>query len=99
MKRSVYSPISASMRCSSRDVPSVATTSACVSPRAWLGVVHARQHARANRNRTDRARVATVDTRFAVQYLAAHDLRLERETDFLDCVAVGAAFLSLIHIS
>ncbi len=33
MKRSVYSPISASMRCSSRAVPSVATTSACVSPR------------------------------------------------------------------
>ena len=33
MKRSVYSPISASMRCSSRAVPSVATTIACVSPR------------------------------------------------------------------
>ena len=33
MKRSRYSPISASMICSSRAVPSVATTSACVSPR------------------------------------------------------------------
>ena len=33
MKRSRYSPISASMICSSRAVPSVATTSAWVSPR------------------------------------------------------------------
>ena len=33
MKRSRYSPISASMICSSRAVPSVATTIACVSPR------------------------------------------------------------------
>jgi hypothetical protein len=33
MKRSRYSPSSASMICSSRSVPSVATTSACVSPR------------------------------------------------------------------
>ncbi|CFV98512.1 Uncharacterised protein [Bordetella pertussis] len=33
MKRSRYSPIRASMICSSCLVPSVATTSACVSPR------------------------------------------------------------------
>ena len=33
MKRSRNSPISASMICSSRAVPSVLTTSACVSPR------------------------------------------------------------------
>jgi hypothetical protein len=33
MKRSWNSPASASMRCASRSVPSVATTSACVSPR------------------------------------------------------------------
>ncbi len=33
MKLSVNSPASASMRCASRSVPSVATTSACVSPR------------------------------------------------------------------
>ena len=33
MKRSSYSPASASMRCASRSVPSVVTTSACVSPR------------------------------------------------------------------
>ena len=33
MKRSVNSPASASMRCASRSVPSVAATTACVSPR------------------------------------------------------------------
>src|SRR5438067_886798 len=33
MKRSRYSPVSASMICSSRPVPSVTVTSACVSPR------------------------------------------------------------------
>ena len=33
MKRSLYSPISASIFCSSRAVPSVAMTSAWVSPR------------------------------------------------------------------
>src|SRR6186713_2875945 len=81
MKRSVYSPISASMRCSSRAVPSVATTIACVSPRVksadpWV------------RGSTP-VRIATVDPRLAGQDLVAHDLRLELEDEVVDLVRMA----------
>ncbi len=51
--------------------------------------VRARQHRRADLDRAHRAGVATVDTRLAVQNLAAHDLRFELEQDVVDFHAVG----------
>ncbi len=80
MKRSVYSPISASMSCSSRAVPSVATTSACVSPRVnsaepWVrGSTPVRIEIGPHG-----ARVAAVDARLAGQDLVADDLRFQLE--------------------
>ena len=87
MKRSRYSPCSASMICSSCVVPSVAVTSACVSPRVNSArAVGARQHAESDRDRAHGARVAAVDARLAVEDLAAHDLRFEIEQDVADFV-------------
>ena len=54
--------------------------------------VRARQQAGAYRDRAHGARIAAVDARLAVQDLAAHDLRFQREADFLDRVGVRAAF-------
>ena len=70
------------MICSSRAVPSVATTSACVSPRVnsaepWVrGSTPVRM-----RDRAHGARVAAVDARLAGEDLVAHDLRFEVEHD------------------
>ena len=50
--------------------------------------VRARQHARANRDGTHRARVAAVDPRLAGQDLVAHDLRFELEDEIVDLVRV-----------
>ena len=85
----MYSPCSASMICSSRPVPSVATTSACVSPRVKSAepCVRGSTPARIG-DRTHGARVAAVDARLAVEDLAAHDLRLEVEEDVLDQVRI-----------
>ena len=70
------------MICSSRAVPSVATTSACVSPRVnsaepWVrGSTPVRIGDRAHG-----ARVAAVDARLAGQDLVAHDLGFELEQE------------------
>jgi len=53
-----------------------------------------RQHADPDRNRPDGTRVPAVDARLAVEDLAAHDRRFQREGGFLHHVAVGAAFLA-----
>ena len=51
--------------------------------------VRTRQYAGANGDRAHGARVATVDTRFAIKDLATHDFRLKCKADFLYCIAVG----------
>src|ERR1043166_2365811 len=87
MKRSRYSPCSASMICSSRAVPSVATTIACVSPRVnsaepW---VRGSTPGRIGIGRTVRPRLSG-------ENLTAHDLGLELEQqieDVISGVAVG----------
>ena len=80
MKRSRYSPISASMICSSRAVPSVATTSACVSPRVNSAEPCVRGSTPVRmRIGTHGARIAAVDARLAGQDLVADDLRFEVE--------------------
>ncbi len=56
------------------------------------GPVGARQQARADRYRTHRAGIAPIDSRFAVEDLAAHDLRFQLEADFLDCIGFRPAF-------
>ena len=90
MKRSVYSPISASMRCSSRAVPSVATTIACVSPRVKSAEPCVRGSTPVRmRDRPHGARVAAVDARLARQDLVAHDLRFELEHEVVDLVGVA----------
>ena len=90
MKRSRYSPISASTICSSRAVPSVATTIACVSPRVNSAEPCVRgQHAGADRDRPHGARVAPVDARLAGEDLVADDLRLELEHVVVDLVRVA----------
>src|SRR3979490_614974 len=101
MKRSLYSPINASMICSSRPVPSVATTSACVSPRVKSaepcgpGRTPPRAPiARTAGGRAPRAGVAAVDARLAVQDLVADDFRFELERNVLDRVRIRPAFLA-----
>ena len=82
MKRSLYSPFSASMICSSR-------AGAERGDHERLGLaageqrraVGARQHADADGDRAHGARIAAVDARLAVEDLAAHDFRFQRETD------------------
>jgi hypothetical protein len=76
-----YSPISASMICSSRAVPSVATTSACVSPRVNSAepCVRGSTPVRMRIGRTVRVS-RTVDPRLARQDLLADDLRFESRT-------------------
>ena len=46
--------------------------------------MNARQHAKANADRTHGARIATVDARLAAQDLAAHDARFEIKEDVFD---------------
>ena len=59
-------------------VPSVATTSAWVSPRVnKRGAVRARQNADFARDRTHGPRIATVDPRPVVQDLPANDLAFQ----------------------
>jgi hypothetical protein len=90
MKRSVYSPISASMICSSRAVPRVATTSACVSPRVNSAEPWARGSTPVRiGDRTHGAGVAAVDARLAIEDLAADDLRFHVAEDVLDGAFVG----------
>ena len=83
------------MICSSRPVPSVAVTSACVSPRVNSAEPCVRGSTPARIvDRAHGARVAAVDARLAVEDLAAHDLRFEVEQQIVDLTAlrVGAAF-------
>ena len=56
--------------------------------------VRSGQHAHANADRPNRARVAAVDSRLAVQDLVADDSRFELEAYFLHHVRVGPAFLA-----
>ncbi len=78
MKCERYSPSSVSTICSSWAVPSVATTSACVSPRVKdRGAVRARQHAHLAGDRADRLAVAPVDARLPGDDGAAHDFLFE----------------------
>jgi hypothetical protein len=77
--------MSASMICSSRAVPSVPTTSACVSPRVNRAEpCGARQDPGANADRTHGTRVAAVDARIARENLLAHDLRFQVEDHVAD---------------
>ena len=77
------------MICSSRAVPSVATTSACVSPRVKSAEPCVRGSTPVRmRDRPHGARVAAVDARLAVEDLVADDLRFEVEQDVVDRVRV-----------
>lgn len=73
------------MICSSRPVPRVATTSACVSPRVNnAGTVRARQYAGTNGDRTNGAGITAIDAWLAIEDLGADDLRLQFEDQIAD---------------
>ncbi len=92
MKRSRYSPISASMICSSRAVPSVLDDQRLrLAAREQRRAVGARQHAGADGDRAHGARVAAVDARLAGQDLLADDLRFEVEQHVADRARVRRA--------
>ncbi len=85
MKRSRYSPSSASMFCSSPFVPSVATTSACVSPRVNSAepCVRGSTPVRISIGRTVRvSRPSMRGSPFRI--CAADDLRFDVEQDVAD---------------
>src|SRR6218665_2903898 len=96
MKRSAYSPGSASMRCASRSVDSVGTARGWGSAErggkregvGFGGGKHGRgkgpgQDAGADLDGAHGARVTAVDARLAGQYLAAHDARFDVEQQAL----------------
>ena len=61
------------------------------SARKQRRAVRAGQYADTRAYRAHRAGVAPVDSRFAVQYLAAHDARLESETSLLHHIRIRTA--------
>ena len=83
------------MRCESRSVPSVAATSACVSPRVKSAEPWTRgKQPGADLDRPHRARVAAVDARLARKDLAANDLGfdVEQQVVDLDRIELGPGF-------
>ena len=77
------------MICSSRAVPSVATTIACVSPRVNSAEPCVRGSTPVRmRDRAHGARVAAVDARLAGEDLVADDLRFQLEQEIVDLVRV-----------
>ena len=84
MKRFHVSPSTVSTFCWSSAVPSVAVTSACVSPRVNTAEpCVARQHADFDRDRADLVELAAVEPLAALEDLVAQDLLLQLLEDRL----------------
>ena len=81
------------MYCSSSPVPSVVTTSACVSPRVNSGrTVGAGQDADFRHDRANGREIAAVDALAGVEDVPAHDLGLRVLEDRLDLLGVELRF-------